>query len=397
MNGRRGALFGSDRGGDTADLREYNLGIVLRFLSTHGPASRAAIADASGLGLSTLTGMIAELKGLELISEELAGTQARVGRPTHDVTLTGDRWVVAGVRLDADGVKARTATVGGVGLAQYADRIDLGHSDKGEAASALAVAIEWILDSVSAPRSLVSVVIACDLDGLDPVAAVSEQLRLVDRSEVLVSTGSVGALAALASVDLVRAESSTNASPAPIIVYLGGERAVGGAILLGTEPISSSPGNADFGRMPVAGSEGGRATLGRAASLSALVAAAGIRSENEVEALVAVHPHVAVAALADALRAEDPRASGAVAIAAAALSYAIDSVVAMLGPVTVVLDGYLGELGAWLVPAMDARADIVASDLKATRAVDGAVEAAVQACLAQPAGLRAHQIRLESM
>ena len=104
--------------------------------------------------------MIGELKALDLVTEGLADTQSRLGRPTHAVSLSGDGWVVAGLRVDVDGIQAKTATVGGDHLGSYADRADLRGGDPSQAIRMLAAAIEWIVESVDPPRSLTAVSIA---------------------------------------------------------------------------------------------------------------------------------------------------------------------------------------------------------------------------------------------
>ncbi|WP_374947377.1 hypothetical protein [Agreia sp.] len=387
MDRHRGVFLGRGRGGDTADLREHNLAIVLRYLRDYGPSSRARIAEWSGLGLSTLTGMIAELKELELVSEDLAATQAHVGRPTHSVFLAGGRLVVAGLRLDVDGVQARTATVAGDHLGQYSDRLDLVRAQPELVAEALATAIDWVLESVDAPRTLVAIEIASGWPGEhDLVPDVAARLAAAGRADITLGAASVSSCSALA---IVRSDTK-GLFVDRRAVYIGGERSLVGGIIVDGEPLDLRGSRAaDFARIPSALPGGGRETLADVVSLPSLLAAAGIRSRGDAEIYAHAHPRDARAALLAALGEGDPRAVDAVTHAAGVLSGAIDAIVAVLGADVVVLDGYLAALGAWLVPAMDARVQVVVAAPLASRAVDGAVFAARDAVLAQPSRLRA--------
>lgn len=410
MDGRRGGLLSLGRGGDTADLREHNLGLVLRYLRDNGPSSRAQIAAASKLGLSTLTGMIGELKSLELVSEGLAESQARLGRPTHAVSLSGERWVVAGLRLDVDGVQAKTATVGGEDLGNYVDRLVLRGSDATLAVSVIESAVEWIIESISELRTLVAIEIAVPgtvaaggtavtrSESLDwthreliaPVNAIVESFGLSGVSVGLASDSSLSVLG------LVRGELSAHAA-ASTVAYFGGDRALVGDVVIQGEPLrGTGAGSADFARIPVALGDGRRATLGTAVGLDTLLSDAGVLPLGDAELRVGATPRDAIASLVDALRDEQPRALAAVDTAADALACAAQSVVAVLGVDVIVLDGYLGALGDWLVPILDARlaenaagVRVVALAPSPSRAVDGAVSAARDACLARPTRIRA--------
>jgi predicted NBD/HSP70 family sugar kinase len=410
MDGHRGGLLSLGRGGDTADLREHNLGLVLRYLRDNGPSSRAQIAAASKLGLSTLTGMIGELKALDLVSEGLAESQARLGRPTHAVSLSGERWVVAGLRLDVDGIQAKTATVGGQHLGHYVDRLLLHGSDATLASSAIESAVKWIIESVDKARTLAAIEIAvpgsvspgggamtrseslgwAQSELLAPVKAIVESFGL---SGVTVGLASDSSLSVLG---LVRGELS-EAAATSTVAYFGGDRALVGDVVIRGEPFrGAGPGAADFSRIPVALGDGRRETLGTAVGLDILLSAAGVLSPEAAALSVGAAPRDAVASLADALRDGQPVALAAVDDASDALASAAECVVAVLGVDVIVLDGYLGALGEWLVPRLDARlsdhsvgARLVALAPSPSRAVDGAVAAARDACLSRPTRIRA--------
>jgi predicted NBD/HSP70 family sugar kinase len=402
MNGHRGSLFGHERGGDTADLREHNLALVLRYLRDHGPSSRAEIAEASKLGLSTLTGMIGELKALELVTECLADTQSRLGRPTHSVSLSGDAWVVAGLRVDVDGVQAKTSTVGGAHLGSYADRADLRGGDPVPAVRMLRAAIDWIVESIDSRRGLTAITITVpgrispdgervarseslgwhDVDLLTPVR---ERLEAGGCRGAVVELASDSVVAALG---LVRGELHDRIGERTVL-YFGGERTITGGVLVAGEPMNPGRlGAADFARIPV--SVGGRAPqrLGDVLALSTLVKNAGVSPGEDAATFVDLFPKEALSAFLSALAEGQGAASSALEEVMPSLSQAIESAVAILGVDVVVLDGYLGALGARVAPAVDSGVEVIALPGHAFRVVDGAVFAARDARLSRPSRIR---------
>ena len=402
MNRHPGGLFVRGRGGDTADLREHNLALVLRYLRDHGPSSRAQIADSSTLGLSTLTGMIGELKALDLVTEGLADTQSRLGRPTHAVSLSGDGWVVAGLRVDVDGIRAKTATVGGDHLGSYADRADLRGGDPAQAIRMLAAAIDWIVESVDPPRSLtaVSVAVAGRVSPWGDVVVRSDALDWADvdiargvRDE-LAAHGCGGAEvqvvsdSAAAALGLVRGELRERIGERTML-YFGGERAVAGGVLVAGEPaIPGGLGEADFARIPVTVADGSSRRLGDVVALAALLTTAGVRSDAEAADLVDRFPREALSVLLAAVAEGDEAAAAAVTAAMASVSQAIEAAVAVVGAEIVVLDGYLGVLGTLVAPSVDADVEVIALPSHPSRVVDGAVFAARDARLSHPSRIR---------
>jgi predicted NBD/HSP70 family sugar kinase len=402
MNRHRGGLFGQERGGDTADLREHNLALVLRYLRDNGPSSRAQISESSKLGLSTLTGMIGELKALDLVTEGLADTQSRLGRPTHSVSLSGGAWVVAGLRVDVDGVQAKTATVGGDHLGSYADRADLRGGDPLPAIRMLRAAVDWIIESIDPQRSLTAVTItvpghvsvcgdkvlrseALGWIDVDLLSCVREQLAAGGCAGVTVELASDSAVAGLG---LIRGELRERVGDRTML-YFGGERSVTGGVLLAGEPLDShGHGGADFARIPVAAEGRAPARLGDVVALGELLRQSGVRSGDDVEQFVDRFPREALSELLRAVADGDGEAAAALNAAMDSLSHAIESAVAILGAEVVVLDGYLGALGAFGVPSVDAPVEVIALPPHPSRVVDGAVFAARDARLARPSGIR---------
>ncbi|SMG27220.1 ROK family protein [Agreia pratensis] len=402
MNRHRGGLFSRARGGDTADLREHNLSLVLRYLRDNGPSSRAQIAESSTLGLSTLTGMIGELKALDLVHEGLAPTQSRLGRPTHSVSLSGDAWVVAGLRVDVDGVQAKTATVGGDHLGSYADRADLRGGDAAPAIRMLRAAIDWIIESIDPQRTLTAITVAVPgiispcgdsvarseslgWSDIDLLAAVREQLLAGGCGGAVVELARDSAVAALG---LARGELHERIGRRTTL-YFGGERTVIGAVLLGGESlVSGSPGEADFAGIRVLAEGRGVERLDRVVALSTLLTDASVHDRDAAVALVDRFPRDALASFVSALADGHDGAASVLASAMRSLAQAIESAVAVLGAEVVMLDGYLGVLASLVDPPVDAAVDVIALGSHPSRIVDGAVFAARDARLAQPLHIR---------
>ena len=62
-------------------VRRHNLGVVLRHVSDHGPRSRATIALETGLNKTTVSSLVTELIGLDLLVERGLEQRGTVGRP----------------------------------------------------------------------------------------------------------------------------------------------------------------------------------------------------------------------------------------------------------------------------------------------------------------------------
>src|SRR3990170_2152488 len=71
-------------------VRRHNLGVVLRHVSEHGPRSRATIALETGLNKTTVSSLVTELIGLDLLVERGLEQRGTVGRPGQVVELSGD-------------------------------------------------------------------------------------------------------------------------------------------------------------------------------------------------------------------------------------------------------------------------------------------------------------------
>lgn len=92
-------------GANTEWVRRRNTAAVLRALRTGGTASRAELAQRTGLAKATVGTIVAALHADGALAEEPSRAGAR-GRPARPVTLVGDRYVALGLELNVDYVAA---------------------------------------------------------------------------------------------------------------------------------------------------------------------------------------------------------------------------------------------------------------------------------------------------
>lgn len=93
------------RTGDRAMIRELNTSIVLDCIRRQGPISRAQIARVTGMGRSTISGIVAFLLEKGLVETVGAGTSTG-GRKPEILAFRPDRYWVVGIKLQPGGIKA---------------------------------------------------------------------------------------------------------------------------------------------------------------------------------------------------------------------------------------------------------------------------------------------------
>src|ERR671916_2966116 len=94
-------------------VRRHNLGVVLRHVSERGPRSRATIALETGLNKTTVSSLVTELIGLDLLSERGLEQRGTVGRPGQVVELSSGGVVAIGLEINVDYLAVRTLDVTG--------------------------------------------------------------------------------------------------------------------------------------------------------------------------------------------------------------------------------------------------------------------------------------------
>jgi len=101
-------------------LREHNLSQILLALFADAPLSRAKIAERTGLGVTAMTKLIAELRERQLIMETTCNSSGLKGRPTSLVALSRRRWATASLSLDNGSITASIGDIDGSGVATFA-------------------------------------------------------------------------------------------------------------------------------------------------------------------------------------------------------------------------------------------------------------------------------------
>jgi predicted NBD/HSP70 family sugar kinase len=94
-------------------LRRGNLGAVVRYLHSHGPLTRSALAARTGLNRSTVGDLVGLLTSADVVQETVTGPRTGAGRPSLTVRLGPDRvWALA-VEVSAEAVAVARVGLGG--------------------------------------------------------------------------------------------------------------------------------------------------------------------------------------------------------------------------------------------------------------------------------------------
>ncbi|HLS90395.1 MAG TPA: ROK family transcriptional regulator [Limnochordia bacterium] len=100
------------RTGDRAMIRELNTSIVLDCIRRHGPIARSQIAAMTGMGRSTISGIVAFLQEKGLV-EPVGSGASTGGRKPEMLAFKPDRYVALGVKLQPGGIRACLADLSG--------------------------------------------------------------------------------------------------------------------------------------------------------------------------------------------------------------------------------------------------------------------------------------------
>ena len=405
------------RGGSSGDVRNQNLIRILTYVRDHGPSSRHDIALGCGLGVSTMTDLIGELRSRRLLQEMGAVPRPGAGRPTRPIALDGEPWCVLAAQVDLTGIHFSCTTVGGVQLWAQDVPAPLRRTDAQSGFALLRDALRGQLRAIPPDRSLVALEVALPgyvatgrgvvgwSDGLGwdgmPLRSLLEAV-LRDAGYAGVSVG-VEHDCHLAALHAVRVELAL--LPTAVVAYLGGLREIGGAVIMDGEIYRGGDGGAgDFGHVNV-DPRGPRCPCGRRGCLESLLGPArlltrsGVLTAGTATDVLTRDPLPALRTLRAAADAGEPRVLEALAEAGHALGIALDDVVGVLNPDVVVLGGYLGLLAPYLLgPVQEHLAGrlaaepfrstrVLALEELAPRVLAGAMIAARDVCLTNPLGL----------
>ncbi|GAB2590381.1 ROK family protein [Microlunatus antarcticus] len=401
------------RGGGSGELRQSNLTAILRYLRDHGPSSRHDTARGCGLGVSTMTDLVGDLRSRRLVAELDPIRRPGAGRPTRPIALDGEPWCVMGVHVEVDRVHVQGSTVGGTELWQ--DTLSAVFADDHDGALVLADAIASQLSRVPEGHQLVAVEIAVPgyvgLDGTSVTSralgwdgagvgkAVRAALGETGLTDVSVGISSDFHLAGLYAARVLLSDPATT-----VAAYFGGLSEVGSALVVNGEIFRGAGGGAgDLAHLHVQ-ADGPECWCGRLGCLNSvlrvqeLLARAGLRDAEQAAELVVTDPEQAVSLLVEGARDGDAGVLAALEQAGSSLGRAVDDVLGSVNPHAVILGGYLGRLAPFLMPALDrqlrarvhegpyADTQILVTD-QDPPVTAGAVLAARDACLYDPLAL----------
>jgi predicted NBD/HSP70 family sugar kinase len=387
-------------------VRRHNLGVVLRHVSEHGPRSRATIALETGLNKTTVSSLVTELIGLDLLVERGLDYRGTVGRPGQVVELSSSGVVALGVEINVDYLAVRALDLTGKERHRALEARDNRRVSGTEVLEHVAALVE---DALAAVQEA----------GLRPVGATVGLPGLVDADRgVLLVAPNLGWRDVPVVDDLnrrlgdpgfpVMADNEANlAALAELwegtargmsdVLYVSGEIGVGAGLIVRGELFRGSRGfGGEFGHMTL--DRGGRpCACGSRGCLETLV---GLEALLELAGLPAMGPTGGAAGpvreLVERAGKGDERALGALEEAGRWLGVGIASAANLLNFQAVVLGGFFGQLAPWLAaPVADeleahllgsawATPRILPSTLGPGAAVRGAAASSLRRIFADP-------------
>ncbi len=380
-------------------VRRHNLGVVLRHVSEHGPRSRATIALETGLNKTTVSSLVTELIGLDLLVERGLEQRGTVGRPGQVVELSGSGVVALGLEINVDYLAVRALDLTG---AERHRSLDVRDNRRVQVRTVLdrlgklaTTALEEIqtegLRPVGATVALPGLVdaaggallVAPNL-GWNEVAVVEELRDRLSGPAFPLAADNEANLAALAELWEGTARGLSD------VLYVSGEIGVGAGIIVGGELFRGSQGfGGEFGHMTVDPSGppcacGSRGCLETLAGLEPLLEAAGLDPASAATTTGSGEP---VSELAGRARMGDQQALDALSDAGRWLGIGIASAANLLNFQAVVLGGFFAQLATWLAApiAHELETHVLASEWGVPRLLPSTLgpEAAVRGAAAQ--------------
>ena len=390
-------------------MRRANLALVLGTVASLGTASRAQLADTTGLTRAAVGSLVGELIGAGLVRELGVSLEGKVGRPSTALTLN-DRGP-SGLGLDI-GVEHLTACV--VDLSGQV-RVRIRQPAPGrssEPRQTLARLAELARDALTeaAGYGLVPAGAAVAVPGLVTTTGVVAHAPNLGWRDINVTAALRELLPRLHELPIETENEANLGALAELwhgtagrdFVHVSAEAGIGAALVVDGTLWRGQRGFAgELGHMPVhpdglpcpCGSHG---CLEQYAGEAAVLRACGLQEA----------PGDRVALLAAEAAAGHHRVCAALDDAGRALGIALAGAVNLVDPQTVVLGGAYAELAAWLTPGMQAElgarvrirpwdpAGLAVSALGRDGPVTGAATSIVQRVIADPfrAGLALRRV-----
>jgi predicted NBD/HSP70 family sugar kinase len=361
----------------TDQLRRQNTALLLRELRSSGPASRATLAQATGLAKATVSTIVADLcsRGVVREADDAPATAGdapaarRLGRPGRPVALDGSHLVALGLEVNVDYVAATVLDLAGRTVRQHREplRDTVSHLERvaelaretcdllredGRRVLGVGVAVPGLVDQADG-----RVVTAPNLGWDDvPLRAVLSA-SLPDDCPLRVDNDANAA--AVAETAWGAAHGCTS------VLYLTGTVGLGAGVVVDGSPQRGSSGFAgEVGHVAIGGSRllcacGRIGCWETTVGLPALLRAVGLTTGRQSQA---VGDPVDVAAEVARRAEREPAVAEGVREVAASLASGVVTLVNVLDPQIVVLGGYFVPLGPWLLPTVQraVRRDVLA-------------------------------------
>jgi len=384
-----------------ANLREHNLGLVLRLIiDAQAPPSRADIAVATGLTRATVSSLADRLIMAALVTELPPVMSQRAGRPAVPLVPAAGTLVAVGMEVNVDYLGVRLVDLAGSILGQRVESADFRGSDPAAVVSRLSelycqvtaplgegirmagscLAVPGLVDAQIGPVRL-----APNLGWRD-VDVVGLFHSHPATSQVLIRLDNEATLAARAEADALRPTGELS------FLYVSGEVGIGGAIVVDGGVFGGRHGwSGEIGHTVVdpAGPMcrcGATGCLEQYAGKDALMRSAALDLDLPIEVLLA-------GAEAGEAAAVDSLSGGA-----RALGTALANAVNLIDVETVVLGGIYAPLAPFLIPGIDEvlRARVLsapwsglrvrAAEVRDYAALNGAASAVLSDVIDDPSG-----------
>jgi predicted NBD/HSP70 family sugar kinase len=339
-----------------ANLREHNLGLVLRLIiDSPVPVSRADIAVATGLTRATVSSLADRLIMASLVAELPPVMSQRAGRPAVPLVPAAGTLAAVGMEINVDYLGVRVVDLSGEILSERVEPADFRGSDPAAVMRRLSDLYCEVTESIDddvrmagsclaipglVDRKIGPVRMAPNL-GWREVDVVKEFHSYPATAQVQIRLDNEATLGARAEADALRPTGTLS------FMYLSGEVGIGGALVV--------DGTVFGGRHGWSG-EIGHTVVDPAGPLCRCGATGCLEQYAGKDALMryaAIDLDLPVSALLAAAEAGNPAALDSLAAGARALGTALANAVNLIDVENVILGGIYAPLAPFLIPGIE--------------------------------------------
>src|SRR6478735_8818378 len=339
-----------------ANLREHNLGLVLRLIiDSPVPVSRADIAVATGLTRATVSSLADRLIMASLVAELPPVMSQRAGRPAVPLVPARGTLAAVGMEINVDYLGVRVVDLSGAILGEHVESADFRGSDPVTVMHRLSDLYSHVTESIDGDVRLAGTCLAIPglVDrmigpvrmapnlGWREVDVVKEFHSYPATAGVRIRLDNEATLGARAEADALRPTGTLS------FMYLSGEVGIGGALVVDGAVFGGRHGwSGEIGHMVVdpAG------PLCRCGSTGCLEQYAG---KDALMRSAAMDLDLPVAALISAAEAGNPAALDSLTAGARALGTALANAVNLIDVENVILGGIYAPLAPFLIPGIE--------------------------------------------